>query len=272
MNDLIKTLGSDPKVTGIVIVFVVFISWMYKEMRNNFVESNKLNQARIDKALELYSDLDLEVLKLLNEKSDIPAVIEKVSKSVHLLPYELLKLYEELKGSEGNEATEKLINFQKQLGKEVYRLKLCQVDAVSYENRKGIFHTIEYYFKTMISPFLKPLLNTFINISLIFLLVVLIIFVDSGPTLTQKILNYSLIYVAIFYPLFLYTTVKFFINKRFRNVMFNWIPTLLYVVGLPCFVIYSDTWFRGIVAFVLITIYGFYIEKKYEQQRVARTF
>lgn len=44
---------------------------MYKELRSNFLENSKSNQQRVDKALDIYSDIEFGIYKYLNEKSDL---------------------------------------------------------------------------------------------------------------------------------------------------------------------------------------------------------
>jgi hypothetical protein len=53
---------------------------MYKELRSNFLENGKSNQQRVDKALDIYSDIEFEIYKYLNDKSDLFIVAEKISK------------------------------------------------------------------------------------------------------------------------------------------------------------------------------------------------
>jgi hypothetical protein len=95
--EFLRTLFPDSTSAAISIIVTVLVFWMYKELRSNFLENSKSNQQRIDKALDIYSDIEFEIYKYLNEKSDLFTVAEKISKASSLLPYDLLKLFIKLK-------------------------------------------------------------------------------------------------------------------------------------------------------------------------------
>ncbi|QAY67536.1 hypothetical protein [Paenibacillus protaetiae] len=129
--------GSFPNTTEAIlaVVFLILVAWMYKELRASYIENNKSDQQRLDKALDSYSELDLEIYKYIQDKSDLFSVIEKVSKSVVFLPTDLLKQYDYLKRIENdNELKEVLKEFQQGILKEISRLKFKQVDTIVSKN------------------------------------------------------------------------------------------------------------------------------------------
>ncbi|WP_405176534.1 hypothetical protein MHI27_14120 [Paenibacillus sp. FSL H8-0261] len=95
--EFLRTLFPDSTSAAISIIVTVLVFWMYKELRSNFLENSKSNQQRVDKALDIYSDIEFEIYKYLNDKSDLFIVAEKISKASSLLPYDLLKFLLSLK-------------------------------------------------------------------------------------------------------------------------------------------------------------------------------
>ncbi|MBT2289311.1 hypothetical protein J7E73_09210 [Paenibacillus albidus] len=135
--EFIKSMFPDSLTAAIVIILTVLVFWMYKELRNNFLESSKSNQQRIDKALEAYSDLEFEIYKYSNERSDLFTVTEKMSKASSLMTYDLLKQYIKFKETT-DEALKKdlLLKFHKEVENEIYRLKFMQTDSVTFKTDK----------------------------------------------------------------------------------------------------------------------------------------
>ena len=89
--DFVKTAFPNSTEAFIYITLILFTLWMYKETRSSYIENSKLKQQRTDKALDCYSELELEIYKYLNDKSDFFNVVEKMSKAASIMPYKLLK-------------------------------------------------------------------------------------------------------------------------------------------------------------------------------------
>ncbi|KWX71974.1 hypothetical protein [Paenibacillus jilunlii] len=262
--EFLRSLFPDSTSAAISIIVTVLVFWMYKELRSNFLENGKSNQQRVDKALDIYSDIEFEIYKYLNEKSDLFIVTERISKASSLLPYDLLKSYIKFKETtEESLKRELLLKFHNDIEKEIYCLKLKQFDIVTFKNDKNIAASIEYYIKTKIAPFGIPLIYTYFNLVFLLLFILFTALIVSAPTVKEQIFLFSLVFAALFYLMFLYYIItEGFLKRRFKHSYTNWILLLLFALGLPSLVIFTGAWFSGILVFVMIFIYGYYAGRK----------
>lgn len=262
--EFIKSLFPDSFTAAITIILIVLVFWMYKELRNTYLENNKSNQQRIDKAIDTYSDLEFEIYKFFNERSDLFTVTEKISKAISILPYEFIKKYVKIKETTDESLKKDLLReFHKEIEEEIVSLKLRQLDSITLRNDKDIFTIVDRYIKTKIAPFGVPFIHTYVNISFLMLLVLFSISILSATSPKKQILILTLVFAALFYLVFLYLIItEGFIKKRFKHSFTNWILFLIFAVGLPSSMIFIEAWSRGIVIFVLIFAYGIFAGKK----------
>ncbi|MFF2017789.1 hypothetical protein [Paenibacillus sp. NPDC058177] len=261
--ELIKSMFPDSSASAIIIL-IALVFWMYKELRNTYLENNKSNQQRLDKALDTYSDLEFEIYKFFNERSDLFTVTEKISKAISILPYEFMQKYIEIKEtSEEDLKKDLLYEFHKEIEEEIVRLKSRQLDSITLRKDKDIVTIVERYIKTKIAPFGVPFIHTYFNISFLMLLVLFVISLLSATSPKEQILIFSLVFAGLFYLVFLYLIItEGFIKKRFKHSFTNWILFLIFAVGMPSSMIFMGSWFRGIVVLILIFIYGIFVGKK----------
>ncbi|TDL53795.1 hypothetical protein E2R60_12140 [Paenibacillus dendritiformis] len=262
--DFIKSIFPDSSSAAIAIIFIILVFWMYKELRNNYLENSKTNQQRIDKALDIYSELELEIFKYFSERADLFSVTEKMSKASSLLPYDLLKKCITFKETtEEALKDELLLEFHNEVKNEIYRLKLKQIDSVTYRSDKNIMSGIDFYVKTKIAPFGIPLVYTYFNFVILLLLILLTALLVSVPTIKQQVLIFSLFFSAVSYTMVFYLIIgEGFVKRRFKNSIENWILFVAFVIGLPLIVLFTGFWFRGIIVLIIILVYGFYAGQK----------
>ncbi|SFL20731.1 hypothetical protein SAMN03159341_1046 [Paenibacillus sp. 1_12] len=269
--EFIKSMFPDSLTAAIAISITILVFWMYKELRSTFLESSKSNQQRIDKALDVYSDLEFEIFKYFNGRSDFFTVTEKISKTVSLLPYDLLKKYIKFKVTT-DEALKNdlLLEFHKEIESEIYRLKLKQIDSVTLKNDKGIWSSVDLYIRTKVAPFGIPLIYTYLNLTLLMLLALLTISIVGAASIEQQIMILSLFLSGIFYFAVLYLIInEGFIKKRFKHSLTNWIVFLIFAIGLPLVVFFTGFWFKGIIVLILVFIFAYYAGRKSMREPVV---
>ncbi|GGF83977.1 hypothetical protein [Paenibacillus aceti] len=262
--DLVKSLFPDTITAAVAIVLLVLVFWMYKELRSNYLEDTKSIQLRIEKALDIYSDVELEIYKYFNEESDLFTVTEQISKATSILPYEFIKKYNKFKEITDEAVKKDLLNeFHKEIKEEILRLKLKQLDSVTLKENKDIFMAVDHYIKTKLAPFGVPFIHTYVNIIFLMLLVLFAISLLSATSIKEQVWIFSVVFAALFYIVLLYLIItEGFVKKRFKHSFKNWILFFMFVPGLPVAVIFTEAWFRGIIALGVIFIYGHYAAKK----------
>jgi uridine phosphorylase len=61
-----------------------------------------------------------------------------------------------------------------------------------------------------------------------------------------------------------------FLKRRFKHSNANWILLLMFALGMPSWMVFTGAWFRGILVFVMIFIYGYYAGRKCMRERAVK--
>lgn len=268
--EFIKTVSPDTGTAFVYILLIFLTLWMYKELRKNYMESRKENLLRIEKTIECYSDLDLEIYRYINDKSDFFAITEKISKASSFISYSLLKKFNQCKEEKDIDKKNHLIvELHAEIQKEIISLKLRQSDLVPLKSDDSMFGVIENYIKTKITPFVMPFVQAFLNLILLLSIILLTITVMNASTVSLKILYISLIFVAIIYVMLINLLLDLVILKgRFNNSTLNWFLFSLFVILPPIF-FFIGPWYRGIILIVLMFVYASYVSKKSIKEHVS---
>lgn len=259
--DYVKSSFPNDLTAIIITVIAIFSLWMYKELRAFYTDSEKNLAQRIDKAIELYSDLDFEIYKYRTNKGSYLDVINKINKASFVMPYELHKVCEIIK--ENNEELKDTFNdLNKMIKDEINRLKLKQKDGVTFKNDGDFTEYVENYVKTKIAPFGMPFIHTYFNMAFTLGIVLFTFLIINEPSIFQRTLLLTFVMDSIlyvFYVLIIFSTV--IMKNRFKHSKLNWLLLTLFVVLPPTF-IFLDGWYRGIIVFVLMILYTIYASKK----------
>lgn len=264
LAELIKSIFPDPQTALFLIVLSLIAMWMYKQFRTNILESQKNLVIKTEKAIDIYSDLDVEIKKTLREHLELSLLETKISKSKAYLPYELMNEFDVwIESDDGEEKYNALKVLRSKLREEILRLKRTQNDPISYQNNNGgITEFIEIYIRTKLSSFIEPLFHTGITLFISLTAFVLITVVATTEDWTQKVLLVSILVAIILFILILDIIVTMIMmKKRFKHSKTNWILFGLFIVAFLVLLFYGP-WFRGIILIALIFIYAFYASRK----------
>lgn len=261
--DFIKSIFPNTTIAFFLIALAILTFWMYKELRTSYFETIKNNQQRIEKAIDLYSDLELELYKFLNEKSDFYNVTEKISKASSIMTYEILLKCNQCKLEVNIEKrTENLNNLYDLIKKEIVSLKLIQIDSVTFKSDDTVFDFAENYVKTKIAPFIIPLFQTVLNMLFLLIIIFFTSIVLNESSSTFRILYISVIFAVMIYIMLINIIVSAIImKKRFKNSIFNWFLFSLFAI-VPPVLFFVGPWYRGILTIILMFLYAFYVIKK----------
>jgi|GEM_PF-3566350 len=260
--ELIKTVFPNGGISFFYILLIILTFWMYKELRSSFIDQHKSSQQRIDKAIDVYAELEMEIYKFFLEQSDFLHVVEKMAKASSLLPYELWKQCNQCKDeADAASRKEQLKNFHAVLKQEMTNLKHKQHDSVTFKNDDNLVDRIDHYTKTKIAPFLYPLAQTLINIIILIAVVLFTIVYATEPLNTKKTLYLSSLAALVIYGALIILILSLVImKKRFRHSILNWLLFALFILS-PCLFLLK-LWYEGIILLVWLIAYGFYVVKR----------
>ncbi|MEK3761304.1 hypothetical protein MKZ07_23110 [Paenibacillus sp. FSL P4-0338] len=249
-------------------MFYILISlvsiWMYKQFRAYLIENQKSTIGKTEKAIEVYSELEVTIRKILRENIVSTSLDECITKSSSYLPYELLKDYyywveteEEVEG----DRIRKLKELHQKVKDEVLKLKRTQYDSVTYRNNGGMMEFIEVYYKTKLVSLFEPLFHTAINLLILLITVLVVGTIAVTDEWTQKVFLISILISGIFFLLVLDLILsEVLLKKRFKHSSKNWIIFGLFII-VPILLALWGQWYIGVIIIVIIIAYAYYAAK-----------
>ncbi|WP_315370676.1 hypothetical protein [Paenibacillus xylanexedens] len=263
--EFIKGLIPNDGVSLLVIVIIILLFWMYKELRANYLESSKLDQQRFEKALEIYTEAEIEVYKYVQRKTDFYHAVEKISKATVLFPNRLVETFNRLR-EEDNQIDQRaaMINFRKELQKEISFLKSEQINPLITSDSSGdLMVTIESFVKAKIAPFAIPFFHAYLNIILLIIVLYFILSLIAASTAIEGIEVFLLSFDLYLYFIILFAIIsEGFIKKRFIHNIYNWIFLIIFFFS-PIVFLFTREWYVVFVIFLLFTLYLGYFRKKF---------
>lgn len=259
--DLINSIGTQNQLTNLIyVILFVFVFWMYKETRSFFIENKRTHDVRLDKALEIYGEVESEIYKYFNNQSDVHIVSYKLGKAYPYLSSEVVNKILVWK-KQGLGQNELLEDIQQELIAEIKKLKGTQYDSISNRLNKSLYDMGVFYYKSKVESFVKPLVFTTINLSILLFFIFFILKMFEVKQFSGQILIFTLIVDLIFYIALLDMTIfDVHLKKRFKHTILNWLLYVLFItVPIPLFV--WGPWYRGIVILALIIVYLLYLAK-----------
>jgi hypothetical protein len=257
--DLIKMLFPDTLAALFFIVLTLVTLWLYKQIKMRIIDNEKNTVIKVDKAIEAYAELDYEVRRFLKDKSDISLIDTKLIKAGQYLPTIILdSLQDWIDNFEKNADFERLVKLQKEIREEIRRLKLTQLDPVTYRSNGGLTEFITVYYKTKLSSIVEPMFHTVVGI---FILMILLLFGSafaSTHEITKQILLISMLIAMMVFILVLDIVISEVVAKgRFVHSFLNWAVLVAFIFSNVVFV-FVGPWFRGILMIVITFAYAFF--------------
>lgn len=257
----IKTLLPNSQLAMFYTLLSLVAIWLYKQFRTYLIENQKNTTIKTEKAIEVYSELEVTIRKVLQEKLEFASIDVSITKASSFLPFELLKeYYNWVEGEEEVEEAkfESLQVLHQKVRDEIMRLKRMQLDSVTYKTNGGMMEFVEVYYKTKLLSLFEPLFHTGINL----LIILLTIFV--GGTLavthewTQQVFLISIIISGMFFLLVLDLILsEVLLKKRFNHSTKNWIAFGLFII-VPILLALWGQWYVGVIILVCIFAYAYY--------------
>ncbi|WP_289356732.1 hypothetical protein [Paenibacillus sp. S-12] len=259
--DLIKLMFPNTETAIFLIILTVITLWLYKHLQTRITGNEKNSIAKTDKAIEAYTELDFEIRRFLNNRSDISVVEAKVIKASPYLPVTILV---DLQGWVGKFEWDaniiQLTKLQNEIREEIKRLKLTQVDPITYKSNGGLAEFIRVYYKTKLYLIVEPIIHTVVGIFILMILLLIIPMFATAQEITDKVLLISLFAASILFILVIDIIVTEILAKsRFVHSAENWIVFGAFII-LSSILIFVGPWFRGILIIVIIFAYAFYVK------------
>lgn len=250
LDTLIKAIQNNQTETFLIAGVVAIIIWLYKEIRNTYIETEKINIERINKALEVYAELQIELCKYVDNVGSDIALESKLVKAYPYFPKSLLDRFVDWKIWQSEQDTKKLLE---ELGKEILRIKFIQKDVVSYKPTDSI-DSIGYFLHSIkASSYIQPFKFLTGALVAIYFILVAISYFEKADVLGGICIILTFIN-SFFYFIFFMIFIDTLSQKRFINSLKNWLFLVLFIV-FPAITMVFYQWYFTCISFVLFWIY-----------------
>jgi len=248
-------------------ILLFILIWIYKELRNKYIENQKYDAKRTDEAIALYSELELEIHKYLERRTeDYFLLYEKISKVNSHLPIKIYSLAKKCKvETEESRRISLLENLRIEINNEIDFLKDNQMDSVTRRNESLIDKTKQFTHNTL-KPFVVPIIDLYLIIVILLVLVLVISFFLTLDTFEKQIFMISLTLAFITYVMSIYLVNVYVIKKnKFPSNIYDRIWFVLFIIIPPFLIILYPVWYVGIGIIIIIISYMGYIAKKVQR-------
>lgn len=250
LKEIIDLLLAGNKTIYIIIALFIMI-WIFKEVRIRYLKDLDFEISRIDQALKVYGELEIKIMKYLdneNDKEIHTSLLESISLSYSYLSR---KLYRKCKNYLEDMNKNNLEQLLILLRKEIDSMNYEQNNRIDIEKKEMIT-----YFTNILKPFFIPVVITFMTLLLV-LLVSLFGLSMSNPTLEwyKKLWIASTFGSGYLFLLFVYVFISILTSKKFKNEWLNWIYVLVTLV-LIVFIFYFE--FLSIFYFIFLIYFVFF--------------
>jgi len=251
-------LFSNSPFTIFLIITTLLAFWLYKQFRTYLIDQQNTNRMKAERAIELYSELELIIRKILHRKLDLDSLDDVIAKSSTYLPQDLLQEYYEIVEMEGNLQEDRLKILKEKVKKEIFNLKKTQFDSVTYRNSGSVMEFVEVYYKTKLISLFEPFFHTIINLVILFLTFILVGNIVITEDWTEQFFLISILVSGLFFLLVLDLILsEILLKHRFQHTFANWLVFCLFIC-IPIILTLWGSWYIGIINFILIFGYIYY--------------
>ncbi|KOR90366.1 hypothetical protein [Paenibacillus solani] len=234
-----------------IIIALLVLVWIFKEVRTRYLKDLDFEISRIDQILKVYGELEIKIIKCLENESDKEkhiSLLETISLSYSYLSR---KLYHKCKDYLEDMSKNNLEQLLRILRKEIDSMNYEQNNRIDIEKKEMIT-----YFANILKPFFIPVAITFMTLLLV-IIASLFGLSMSNPALEwhMKLWVASTFGSGFLFLLFAYVFVSILTNKKFKNKWVNWIYIL---VTLMLFILIFYIDYLSIFCFVFLIYFLFF--------------
>ncbi|HEY9062780.1 MAG TPA: hypothetical protein VIO64_20125 [Pseudobacteroides sp.] len=247
---LIRAIENNQTETFLIAGTFAVIIWLYKEIRNTYIEAERNNFDRANKALEVYAQLLIELRKYIDNWSSDTLLDSSLIKAYPYLPKNLLIRFMNWKlwKNEDN-----LYEILEELGKEILRVKRIQKDVVSYRSDDSI-SSIRYFLHSIkASSFIQPFIF-FTGVLFVAFYILISVYQFSISDNLEKLCVVLTFINSLFYFFFALLFMEILFEKRFISNLKNWVYFSLFII-IPASTIMFYKWYFACISFIFFWVY-----------------
>lgn len=250
LDALIRAIQDNQTETFLIAGTVAVIIWLYKEIRSTYIETERNNLDRANKALEIYAQLQIELRKYIDNWASDNLLDSSLTRAYPYLPKNLLIRLMNWRVWKNEDDLYKILE---ELGKEILRVKRIQKDVVSYRSDDSI-NSIRYFLHSIkASSYIQPFIF-FTGVLFVAFYISISVYQFSISDNLEKICVVFTFINSIFYFFFAMLFMETLFEKRFISNLKNWLYFSLFIV-IPAFTIVFYKWYFACISFIFFWVY-----------------
>lgn len=235
-NFVVNTIKQGNYTLLFYMLLILLFMWLYKEFKNHLNELTKSNKGKIEKAIEIYSQILFTIINIENGKNDSSKLDEYLPKAYALLPKNILKKIYKWKNNEQIN----LLEIKEELNYEIMRLKYKQNSITTFNNEESIIQSMLYSLENIINSFIYPLFYAFSFIVIILLFIFFMLTINTIETTYDKIIFIIVMVNIPFKLLLLMIILDFTLKKQYVHNIINYL-SIIFLVILPTIACFFKT-------------------------------
>ncbi|MEF2247952.1 hypothetical protein [Paenibacillus sp. IITD108] len=248
-------------------ILLFILIWIYKELRNKYLENQKQDEKRTDEAISLFSELELEIHKYLEKKTeDFFYFWEKVSKVNSHLPNKMYLLAKNCKSETNEKKRYELLNqLRKDLVDEIDSLKNTQMNTFSKRNESLKDKTARFTHSTL-KPFIVPIIDLYLIFVILLILYLGLRLFFSLDSIDKQLFMISLITTFIIYVVSVYLVIVDIIKKKkLPSNAYDRAGFTLFLIIPPFLTVLFPVWYVEFIVITMIIGYMVYLANKVQK-------
>jgi hypothetical protein len=261
-------IGNNPIGVILYLSTLFLFIWLYKEFRKTSLDIEQDNRARINSHMVTLLDLEFELIKFLEDKTNKDTLIEKLKAAYPIMTIELSKKVSKFSSKVDNQFIKEFIS---EIRSERNGMKERQNDSLIYINEKSLMRHLEYHFHSKFKSLLTPIMMTCLALFLIILFLLLTLAISSEQTIIEKIHLILTTMNSIVFITFLLGIFDAIIGKRVINRPLSWIYIILFFIfSFLSFAYSSECNILSTILFVFYIITPYFVLKRIIKKRVSK--
>ena len=255
-----KFFNNDPVSAFIVSVIFFLTVWLYKEFRNNMNENERERIERIDKALDLYGELEQKIISYQRKEASLSELQSLIGKVYAYVPRKHLAQLQRWCEANDSSLLKKCLD---DLRNEITRLKLYQRDFTSYIPEDSFDTIAEFIHKYKLRTLVFPFFHSILALLTILLLVSLCTLLITGAWTLKVFIMFSVFNGTIGIGM-LVKIIELLCDKTYSNIL-SYTSVLLIITVCTT----SRLWWLAIVCTCFIIVYLYKLSSERSNDEVS---
>jgi hypothetical protein len=219
LMDYLLKHGVNQNLFIFIIISIVLFFWLYKEIKRNTLNDKEAITSRLEKALEVYGNLESTInryLKLKNEETE-KQLFEQIGTSYSYISLEILKKLSSFTNTGDIDILKESLIL---IRKEVINIKIRHHEYVPHIDKNETVREVSYFLE-LFGRLIKPVILAFLAYSLTTLIITSVFLIAQQKTWQDKLTLAIDIFDILIIIMILGLSIEILLNGRFKETKWS---------------------------------------------------